>query len=870
MKLREIVILAILLCALSAVIGTATLFYLYVWRQPPPVELAAGTAAIETPDPPTETPGPTSSSEPLPALVTPTRTATPPATPSHTPSATPTLTPSATPSPTAAPQPEGSELLAQLARAHRAKRYGDYRLARTEFRSVLEASGDEDLRREALYQLGVCALLDQEYAAAEALLLQFLEENADDPRAVTAHYYLGEALQGVGQDDRARGHFLAYLERQDVLADLVYTQIADAAALQGNYAVAVEAYGRAIDRAPDLSQQYDLREKLGLAYSAWGRFDEAVEQLTTITEVSQNVHRLARIWYLIGQVHRLAGREDQAIEAFLQAVRGDPTPGYAHAALVALVEAFVEVDDYQRGLINYHAGSYSAAIAAFSRYMETTPEYDSDAHYYVALSYLADGFPDLAEQECDRALDAFPETIPHWGDLWLIRARALAAQERIADAVAAYLAFADRNREHPLAPEAYWEAAWLLEQDAQLAEAANAYTSLADRHINHRRAPAARFRAGIGRYRVGDKDAALVAWRELANGYPASAEALGGRYWIGKALWAQGSDQQARQTLRRLADEQPRDYYGLRAAHLIASNGRLVDWPSLIERPHLTSDTTALDEEAWTWLHGWSGTDQQEAQDAAAVDDELSSNPHYRRAMELAALGKLDMARDELEEVRQAADQDPAALYRLAILTRGLGIYAPSVRATLSLVLLAPEESVLDMPRSIQQLLYPAYFSDLVVSESQAYGLDPLLMFALIRQESLFDDQVASWAGAVGLAQIMPSTGEWIADVMPWPEYEERDLRRAYLNAKFGAWFMSRILEMTDGNIAAALAGYNGGPGNAVRWLEASGGDPDLFVEIIDRDEPRRYVREIYRHYDVYVRLYGGKPEAHVSDANDR
>jgi soluble lytic murein transglycosylase len=132
-------------------------------------------------------------------------------------------------------------------------------------------------------------------------------------------------------------------------------------------------------------------------------------------------------------------------------------------------------------------------------------------------------------------------------------------------------------------------------------------------------------------------------------------------------------------------------------------------------------------------------------------------------------------------------------------------------------------------------------------------------MFALIRQESVFDDEVASWAGAVGLTQIMPSTGEWIAEMMPWPQYDDGLLKRAYLNTKFGAWFFSRTLVQADGNMMAALAGYNGGPANATRWLAQARGDPDLFVEVIGRDEPQRYVREVYRHYDMYVRLYANE-----------
>jgi soluble lytic murein transglycosylase len=177
------------------------------------------------------------------------------------------------------------------------------------------------------------------------------------------------------------------------------------------------------------------------------------------------------------------------------------------------------------------------------------------------------------------------------------------------------------------------------------------------------------------------------------------------------------------------------------------------------------------------------------------------------------------------------------------------------------------------MPRLVQRMAFPAYFAELVLATADPAGTDqsttsslsadPLLLFALIRQESVFDDSVVSWAGAVGLTQIMPETGAWIAEMLPWSEYAdsthsiETILKRAYINIRFGNWFMNRILEQTNGDVMSALAGYNGGPGNGLYWLEQSGGDPDLLVEIINYDEPQRYVREIYRHYDMYVRLYG-------------
>ncbi len=322
--------------------------------------------------------------------------------------------------------------------------------------------------------------------------------------------------------------------------------------------------------------------------------------------------------------------------------------------------------------------------------------------------------------------------------------------------------------------------------------------------------------------------------------------------------------------MQALADEQPRDYYGLRAAHLIQATGHARSWhaasyPSSVDNPHLTGDELAERQETAEWLRSWAGASSGKslsAVDPGTVSADLAGHLLFRRAMEMNTLSLRAEACDTFEQLRKEIAQNPTnqlgplALYQLALLTRDLELYAPSIRATIDLIVQAPESSVLEMPRLIQRLAFPAYYSDLIVSESAIYGLDPLLMFALIRQESVFDAQATSWAGAVGLAQVMPSTGDWIAEMMAWSDYDQDMLHRPYLNVKFGTWFLARILEQAEGNVMTALAGYNGGPARAQNWQEQSAGDPDLFVEVITRDEPRRYVQLVYRHYDVYVRLY--------------
>jgi len=834
---------------LSALAGLAVLGYLQIYGVPPAVARLFPEAVSMATALPTRTVGPAATSTSLPPLSTPTSTSTPTATPTPFPTVTPTPTPTWTPMPSPTPVPA-----ARLDAARRAKRNGDYARAEAEFVVVRDAPETEAEAAEAGYQAGVCALLDGAYELARTLMTQFLEEHPDDHRVGAAHFHLARASEGLHDHATALEHYGAYLSYQAVLADLVYARIGDNHMDLGDYAAAAQAYELAASEAIDAAKQYDLWEQVALAYSAAGTYDEAVSWLNRISEASQNAYRLARIWYLRGQVHRMAGQEQEALSSFAKAVGGDPRPGYAHAALVALLDAYVEVDEYQRGLIDYYAGSYGAAVAAFYRYMEATPDYDSYAHYYVALSYIESGSLDLAIVECDQALARFPSTVSHWGDLWLVKGRALAGLGQHDRAVQVWVDFAEANPEHPQAPVARWEAAWLLEQEERLEEAADAYSALADNHVNASQAAAGRFRAGLCRYRTGDRDAARGAWQELIDRYANAPESLRARYWMGRLLWEQGNLEEARDRLQALAADYPRDYYGLRAAHLVAHNGRVTSWMPAPATLHFTSDEESEQQAALDWLRAWTGVSGESASGGSLG---FREDVRFRRAAEMLALELRAQAAEALEDLRNDMEQDPVSLFHFALWARDVGLYAPSVRAAIALITLAPEGSVLQMPRLIQRLAFPLYFADVVMIESSEHGLDPLLMFALIRQESVFNDQVSSWAGAVGLSQIMPSTGKWIAEMMPWPEYEEKLLTRAHINVKFGAWFLARILDGNGQYVMAALAGYNGGPANSARWLELSGADPDLFVEIITRSEPQLYVRQIYRHYDAYASLYG-------------
>jgi soluble lytic murein transglycosylase len=196
--------------------------------------------------------------------------------------------------------------------------------------------------------------------------------------------------------------------------------------------------------------------------------------------------------------------------------------------------------------------------------------------------------------------------------------------------------------------------------------------------------------------------------------------------------------------------------------------------------------------------------------------------------------------------------------YQLALYFRDLGLYRSSILAAVA-VLTRAGVTVYEAPPLVGRLAYPTYYSDLVVPHAEKYGYDPLLHFALLRQESLFEGFATSTAMAQGLGQVIPATGEYIALKLGWPNYVNEDLYRPSVNLAFAAFYLDEQLRGFGGNKAAALAAYNAGPGNAIRWRNQAGDNHDLYLETVNFNETRLYIRNIYIWHAAYRHLYGAE-----------
>ncbi|MBC8514786.1 lytic transglycosylase domain-containing protein [bacterium] len=186
------------------------------------------------------------------------------------------------------------------------------------------------------------------------------------------------------------------------------------------------------------------------------------------------------------------------------------------------------------------------------------------------------------------------------------------------------------------------------------------------------------------------------------------------------------------------------------------------------------------------------------------------------------------------------------------------GIKASSVAFSL---LTDPER--LEMDRESQlgilRLVWPRFWDEELEDATQASGVEPNLLRALIKRESAWQPNARSGAGALGLVQMMPSTGKGVAEGLgeDWGELTT-DLQDPAKSLRWGSTYLQGLLDRYEGDIPAALYAYNAGPSRADRWLESFPRDDyqidadPLRLLTIPIAESRIYVRAIHAHWWVY------------------
>jgi soluble lytic murein transglycosylase len=158
---------------------------------------------------------------------------------------------------------------------------------------------------------------------------------------------------------------------------------------------------------------------------------------------------------------------------------------------------------------------------------------------------------------------------------------------------------------------------------------------------------------------------------------------------------------------------------------------------------------------------------------------------------------------------------------------------------------------------AVEEITLPLRHEDIIRQQASEKNLDPSLIAAVIYAESHFRDQT-SRAGAKGLMQITPATAEFIAHRSGGTSFEVDDLSTPQVNIAYGSYYLRYLIDRYGGNVALALAAYNGGEGNVDRWIgEAGAQDRTFEVSDIPFPETRAYVKRVLTAQGQYRRKYG-------------
>lgn len=386
--------------------------------------------------------------------------------------------------------------------------------------------------------------------------------------------------------------------------------------------------------------------------------------------------------------------------------------------------------------------------------------------------------------------------------------------------------------EHSMADDGWTRAGIALQEAGDLAGAMSRWSAALEKYPDGDTVPEATWRLAFAHYLAGDPQRAIDTAMDLAALPPEGDAVLvtAGAYWAARwAAWPDvdaptaldpGGAEAAAEGLRAILRDAPHSYYALLASARLAE---------------------LEPEEAVGWSRP-TDHDRGEAAAALAVRREVAEHPAVVDGAALLRLGLVADARDAWAPVDLDAllPEERAWLIDLRVQA---GDWLAAHDDFRQYIKSHPISSFGPQRAAIVRIAWPDRYWDEVQRATASFVWDPRLYHALVREESNFNKDIVSFAGAVGLGQLMPATA---AQVAGWLGRPVGDLRDPANNLEMGAAYFDRVLSEEGGSPFLALAAYNAGGGRVDQWIERFGNVPtDEFVERIPFKETRDYVKRV-------------------------
>lgn len=394
------------------------------------------------------------------------------------------------------------------------------------------------------------------------------------------------------------------------------------------------------------------------------------------------------------------------------------------------------------------------------------------------------------------------------------------------------------------AGEALLKKASVLDELGSAELAQSARTALLTQHAGSEAAAELRLQYARTAAASGDLATALRWAQETLKASPDTDLAPDAGFWAG--YWARqlGQAAVAQQAFEQVIGRYPSSYYAWRSA--VALGWNVGDFKTVrSQQPEVQLPTA-----------------RSPLPTGSEALQELYLLGHNQTAWERWQLEFTD------HQAATVAQQFTDGLMRLGVGDNLDGIYMVSSLALRDTPAEQADYKALKQTDKYWQALYPFPFAELIETWASERQLNPLLVTALIRQESRFEPQIRSVVGATGLMQVMPDTADWI---LSQSDITISSLEDPNDNINLGTWYLDYTHREYDNHSLFAVASYNAGPGAVADWIAEGGfADADEFVERIPYPETEDYVRSVFGGYWNYLRLYNPEVAAQVAQYQTR
>ncbi len=455
--------------------------------------------------------------------------------------------------------------------------------------------------------------------------------------------------------------------------------------------------------------------------------------------------------------------------------------------------------------------------------------------FYLFLARAHGGLKD--RKKANKVLKQFLKAYPHHAKVQKARFDIGRNLWNLGKPIAGAKYFKEVTQDPPsteLAVKAQFFLGKIYEERKNFPEALKNYRTALEKYPNKSYAQWAGWRLGWVHYLDGKFEEAFNKFQDAATRFPDKSFIEYNLYWSAKSAEKLNKKDVARDLYAKVAEHYPYTFHGIRAKDRLLALGVKLETPQ--QKPSSKEESLQL------------GRPLSEREKF-----------HHIRANELAALGLTKEARSEIKALQKTVQKNLTGVLWLSQLYHQAQGYAESLRLLYLYKDFATKSKEKNLSSKFWKHFFPLAYEETVLAYAKPRKVDPFFVNSIIRQESLFDSQALSPAGARGLMQIMPATGK---NLYPKTElkkpFETNALFDPDLNIRLGVKYVSQLNKQFNKNGMHILISYNAGPHVLKKWLKRFGhlSDQDVFIESIPYPETRRYVKHVLRNMGIYKALY--------------